>query len=102
MEVVAPFLSALAVVIVAIGTYFTARRLGLTDLQKAVRVETDSLVSRLRDRVILLEAENSELRKRVENLNAQTLAMRGRIDDLEEALANVAIKRPRRAESGAS
>lgn len=87
-------------VAVLLLTYFGARRLGLTDLQKAVRVETDALVARLRDRVALLENENKDLHAQVDQLVKAGSAMRVRIDDLEEALANVAVKRnPRRAEA---
>lgn len=77
-------------------TYLGARRLGLTDLQKAVRVETDTLVDRLRVRVVLLESENKALLIQLEQLRVEGAKMRGRIDDLEEALANNAVnRRPR-------
>jgi len=91
--------SLLGAALILVLTYFGARRLGLTDIQKAVRVETDALISRLKDRVLLLEEENKTLHNQVVGLQAEASKMRSRIDDLEKALADVAItsRRARRA-----
>ena len=92
------FASLMGAALILAVTYVGARRLGLTDLQKAVRVETDALISRLRDRVALLEAENKSLHSSITGLEAEAGKMRHRIDDLEQALADVAVnRRPRRA-----
>jgi hypothetical protein len=89
--------SLIGAAVILVFTYLGARRLGLTDLQKAVRMETDSLVGRLKDRVAMLEQENRGLHIEVANLQSEARTMRVRIDELEEALANVAVRRRRQA-----
>lgn len=91
MEWIVPLISVLSGVMVLTFTYFGARRLGLTDLQKAVSTETELLVSRLRERVVLLEKENADLKAEVTRLRTSEQALQKRVDALEDTLADSAI-----------
>lgn len=95
MEWLAPLTSVTAGVVVLVLTYLGARRLGLTDLQKAVSTETELLVSRLRERVVLLEKENGELKAEVSRLKGLEQSLRERVDALEALLADRSIAKRR-------
>lgn len=93
MEWLLPASSIASGIVVLALTYFGARRLGLTDLQKAVSSETELLVNRLKERVALLERENGELKADVARLRQSEVALKARVDALEATLADQAIAR---------
>lgn len=69
-----------------------ANRLGLSDVQKAVRDQTAALVSTLQARVDALAQENVALRQRVDALTSENTAQARRIDHLEKVVADKAIE----------
>lgn len=77
-------------------TLYGARKLGLTDLQKAVRREEEKLVSTLKDRVTYLEQENERLVVQVATLTTENAAQAARIDALEQKIADLALGHPLR------
>lgn len=96
-EWVSPAASLAGAILVLAFTYLGARRLGLTDLQKAVAAESERLISRLKDRVAQLEQENNELHRQVDKLVLEAGSLGQRVDDLEAALADQAVARRRPA-----
>lgn len=95
-EWLTPYAAVIAAIVVLVLTYLGARHLGLTDLQKAVRAETEVLVLRLKDQIAALEHDNGDLKLRVARLLASELVLLARVDALEQALADQAIARRRR------
>lgn len=96
MDWITPVASGVAGLVVLSLTYLGAKRLGLTDLQKAVRTETEALVNRLKDQVSALERDNSALRARVAELESSERSLKARVDALEQAIADRAIAQRRR------
>jgi hypothetical protein len=92
-EWTSPALAIVSGLIVLGLTYYGARRVGLTDLQKAVRSETETLVLRLKDQVAALERDNAELRAKIVELRISETALKGRVDILEQTLADQAVAR---------
>ena len=89
-DIIAPAVSAGVAVIAALVTLVGARRLGLTDLQRAVDTETDRLITALRARVEVLEKENGALKAHVDRLEQQ-------VERLETAIVEKATGRRRGA-----
>lgn len=78
-----------------------ARRLGLTDLQKSVRLEESRLADTLRARVSLLETENVELQAKVIAQDSVIQIQSARIDALERKLTDM-VMTPRPSASRAA
>ena len=80
-----PATAAVLSIAVTLGTIWSARRLGLTDLQRAVDTQTDRLITTLQQRVTALEAENALLKANIERLER-------RATELESAIITEATK----------
>lgn len=94
METVASvFVSAAVTFSVALATLWLAKRAGLTDVQREVRVEADRLISQLKDRVALLERERAEDKILIDALEKENAELRERVERLEHAIADKAIQR---------
>lgn len=74
--------------------YLGAKRLGLTDLQKAVSSETERLILAMKERIAVLEARHHECAGENEDLKAQVRELQARVDGLEGKLADLILHTP--------
>jgi biopolymer transport protein ExbB/TolQ len=90
-DLMSVIISALLAFGVALATLWLAKRAGLTDVQREVRLEGDRLVAQLKDRVALLEAERREDKGRIAELERENTELRRRVERLERAIADQVI-----------
>lgn len=72
--------------------YIGAKRLGLTDLQKAVSSETQRLIVAMKERIALLESKGQECATENAHLHQLVEELQERIDRLEKVLADMMVK----------
>lgn len=79
----AVFAAAAVAAITALGSLVIATRLGLTSVHQDATEGRRELVSSLKDRLTLVELQNSELRAHVAKLEAENAQLRLRLDVVE-------------------
>lgn len=75
----------------ALATIVLLSRSGYTDVQRELRLESDRLINKLKDRIALLEAERAEDKQRIEELERENVVLQHRVDRLETLIADKAM-----------
>ena len=90
-EITSVLLSAGIAFAAALTTLWVAKRAGLTDVQREVRLESDRLIQQLKARISLLESERAEDKALIVELRRENTVLTQRVDRLEKVIADRAI-----------
>lgn len=89
-----------AALVMSLVTLYLARKSGLTDIQVAVKQETDTLIEAQEKRIKLLEGQVTELEEERSRLQARIDYLEAEVNRLSTAILNKAVPRRRTRSTG--